>query len=582
MVKSVETAKKRCVSNNPNTRGLNQLGTFSFLAILCGDNGEKVELFAGTYRTALGLSRTFILPDSPRSLELQLQGDDLVEVFLVFAQNVFGLEPATVRVREVRIGRAERRAARRRAREIRSSSADVFDTDPPGPEEEDTNVNLNIGVSVAPGAEPVVTTGDTTTPSSPPSNAQTPEASQTPVDGTRTLTHADELVALATAQMGPYTTFQQLSFAPNFPLASIADEYIIPPTYPEFLDYRAEHEPEVNGSSNVNLAQVQFSPPGLPVPVPCPPSKWFYRDPKSVVHGRYLSSLVRACCSYSILGPWKESRMHVWYKEGLLPPDLPVRREEDPEYVLLKDLRLQSVDPTHPFRCIPPPLPPQPLSVAEDIKPLLHPISLLSQPKHYGPPALFFSSRGGHSTTIVDSRGRPVLKGRFVWSTDEHDEKPSLTTKMGDVKRLEAFDVHDRAVIVAMRHGGLEAMDLGDALLKPADESRMVLPQFASPPSNTNRRGPFVWRIGTPVTSSLASSAPLSNKSKGGLMLAKKQNTGPGKSPAKTEFSTGGDGESDSPDEVMFLGRKRDEMYLCERNAGTFRILRLASNSSAL
>jgi hypothetical protein len=272
--------------------------------------------------------------------------------------------------------------------------------------------------------------------------------------------------------------------------------------------------------------------------------------------------------------------MHVWYKEGLLPPDLPVRREEDTEYVLLKDLRLQSVDPTHPFRNIPPPLPLQPLSIAEDDKPLLHPISLLSQPKHYGPPALFFSSRGGHSTTIVDSRGRSVLKGRFFWSTDEHDdEKPSLVGKMGDVKRLEAFDVHDRAVIVAMRHGGLEAMDLGDALLKPADESRTVLPQFAPPPSHTNRRGPFVWRIGTPITSSLASSAALSNKSKGSLLSAKKQNMGAGKSPARTEISPGGDGESDSLDEVMFLGRKKDEMYLCERNAGTFRILRLAPNS---
>jgi hypothetical protein len=150
---------------------------------------------------------------------------------------------------------------------------------------------------------------------------------------------------------------------------------------------------------------------------------------------------------------------------------------------------------------------------------------------------------------------------------------------MGDVKRLEAFDVHDRAVIVAMRHGGLEAMDLGDALLKPADESRTVLPQFAPPPSHTNRRGPFVWRIGTPITSSLASSAALSNKSKGSLLSAKKQNAGAGKSLARTEISPGGDGESDSLDEVMFLGRKRDEMYLCERNAGTFRILRLAPNS---
>lgn len=274
-------------------------------------------------------------------------------------------------------------------------------------------------------------------------------------------------------------------------------------------------------------------------------------------------------------GPWKASLMHAWYKDGLLPPDLPVRKEEDTEYVLLKDLRLLSVDPTHPFRSAPPPSLSQTSAPAQDV--LLRPISLLSQPKHYGPPALFFSTRGGHSTTIVDARGRSVLKGRFMWSTDDHDdEKSALTGKMGDVKRLEAFDVHDRSVIVAMRHGGLEAMDLGDALLRPADESRTVLPQFASPPSGTNRRNPFVWRIGTPITSSSTSSAALSNKSKGSLAPAKKQITGSGKSPSRPDFNSSGDGEADSPDEVMFLGRSKDEMYLCERNAGTFRILRLS------
>jgi len=344
-------------------------------------------------------------------------------------------------------------------------------------------------------------------------------------------------------------------------LASIADDYIIPPTYPEFLDYRAEHEPEVDGSSNVDLAQVQFSPPGLPVPTSSPPPKWFYQDPKGIVHG-----------------PWKASLMQAWYKDGLLPPDLPVRREEETEYILLKDLRLQSVDPTHPFQCIPPPFQPQSLPTCQDTKPLLRPISLLSQPKHYGPPALFFSSRGGHSTTIVDARGRSVLKGRFIWSTDEQDdEMSSATTKMGDVKRLEAFDVKDRSVIVAMRHGGLEAMDLGDALLKPADESRSVLPQFTSLPSHTNRRGPFVWRIGTPITSPFTNCAALSNKSKGSATQVKKQSSGPGKSPYRAEFSLG-DGELDSPDEVMFLGRWKDDIYFCERNAGAFRILRLCPN----
>lgn len=276
--------------------------------------------------------------------------------------------------------------------------------------------------------------------------------------------------------------------------------------------------------------------------------------------------------------------MQAWYKDGLLPPDLPVRREEDAEYMLLKDLRLQSVDPTHPFRSPPPPAPSSAAAaVFQDAdKPLLAPISLLTQPRHFGPPALFFSSRGGHSTAIVDARGRSVLKGRFVWSDDESpDNTMSLSLgRMGDVKRLEAFDVKDRSVLVAMRQGGLEAVDLGDALLKPADESRTVLPQFSPSPSSVNRRGPFVWKIGTPVSSSATSATILSSKSKSGLshIPGKKQSTGSAKSPAgRTEFSAG-DTDSDVNDEVLFLGRKDDEIYFCERNAGSFRILRLCPN----
>lgn len=275
-------------------------------------------MFAGTYRTALGLSRTFILPDSPRSLELQLQGDDLVEVFLVFSQNVFGLEPATVRVREVRIGRAERRAARRRARELRDGQTGEQEPDPAPtiPTEEPTSVNVSIGVSVPSSSSlaiadntPPATESSTPAPTSAPrtSSSATSIINPTPGNGTITSTvqadgpgatnppppppslpHTEELVALATAQMGPYTTFQQLSFAPNFPLASIADEYVIPPTYPDFLQYRTEYEPTENGGGGdvVDLAQLQFSPPGLPLPEPALPSKWFYRDPKGVVHGR--------------------------------------------------------------------------------------------------------------------------------------------------------------------------------------------------------------------------------------------------------------------------------------------------------
>ncbi|KAJ6627119.1 hypothetical protein B0H10DRAFT_1995487 [Mycena sp. CBHHK59/15] len=540
-IKSVETAKK------------------SFLAILCGENGEKVELFAGTYRTALGLSRTFILPDSPRLLELQLQGDDLVEVFLVFGQNVFGLEPATVRVREVRIGRAERRAARRRAREIRTGDTN----EPENTVEDDTNVNVSIGVSVAVGSN-VTGTGagaDPNQPATPPlvANEHPDQGDQnsdpnveTANEPTTTVSHAEDLVALATARMGPYTTFQQLSFAPKFPLASIADEYIIPPTYPDFLEYRTEHEPEASGSNSMDLTQIQFSPPGLPVPAVTAPSKWFYRDPKNNIHG-----------------PWKASLMQAWYKD-----------EEDTDYMLLKDLRLQSVDPAHPFRTPPPPTAPTvpETGFSETEKPLLSPISLLCQPRHFGPPALFFSSRGGHSTAIVDARGRSVLKGRFEWSDDgeAEDTKSAPLSRMGDVKRLEALDVKDRSVLVAMRQGGLEAVDLSDALLKPADESRTVLPQFAPPPSNINRRGPFVWKIGTPVSASANLATVLSTNH----IPGKKQSSGSNKSPiGRTEFSVG-DNETEVVDEVLFLGRKEDEIYICERNAGSFRILRLGPNPS--
>ena len=276
--------------------------------------------------------------------------------------------------------------------------------------------------------------------------------------------------------------------------------------------------------------------------------------------------------------------MQQWYKDGLLPLDLPVRREEDIDYTLLKDLRLQCVDPMFPFRSSPPQTAPIPTSAhvipVDPSKPLLRPISLLSQPKHFGPPALFFSSRGGHSTTIVDARGRSVLKGRFLWSADDDDENSLLSgiPRLGDVKRLEAFDVKDRAVLVAMRQGGLEAVDFGDALLLPADHSRTLLPHFHPPTGSINRRGPFVWKIGTP-TSSSSSSPPLPSvpPKTPHRFHSKKQNNALVKSPGRNDFSSVADGDMDHHrEEVLFLGRKEDEVYFCERRYGTFRILRIS------
>ncbi|KAH8914927.1 hypothetical protein BT69DRAFT_1193416, partial [Atractiella rhizophila] len=81
----------------------------TYLAVLCGDNGERVELFTGSKNVSLSLNRTFVLPETPRTIEFQLQGDDLIDIYLLYEESIFALEPATIRVREVGVGRNERR-----------------------------------------------------------------------------------------------------------------------------------------------------------------------------------------------------------------------------------------------------------------------------------------------------------------------------------------------------------------------------------------------------------------------------------------------------------------------------------------
>ena len=257
--------------------------------------------------------------------------------------------------------------------------------------------------------------------------------------------------------------------------------------------------------------------------------------------------------------------MQSWYKDGFLPLDLPMRRDTESEYILLQDLRLQSVDPNHPFRPAP-----MPLARTKPSEPLLHPISLLAQPKHYGPPALFFSSRGGHSTTVVDARGRSVLKGRFFWSIDDEPDMGPVV-KLGDVRRVEAFDVQDRAVIVALRQGGLEAVDVGDALLTPADESRSIMPDFKVPVNGISRRGTYIWRVGAPVSLPPVSSAR--DPTNTALHLVRKKQSSTKSDIQSMSFE---DNDGNLHEEVLFLGRDNDSVYFCERHAASFRILRLA------
>ncbi|KAG8794933.1 hypothetical protein FRC17_008207, partial [Serendipita sp. 399] len=533
----------------------------------------------------LTLSRTFILPDSPKTLELQLQGDDLVEVFLVFAQNVFGLEPATVRVREVRIGRAELRAARRRNRE-----ANRQPTEDNGPgHEEDVAITAIVAASdlghdeTNPYTSARSETGHlnlegTRTPvnaSSAPSSAVGStfphEASAIPSLGPPTTPHPDEVATAALMAMGPYTTFQQLSFAPPFPLASLAEECIIPPSYKAVLDYKKVFEGEEEESSPPNEGELPENA------IPAPDVRWFYKDPRGVIRG-----------------PWASSLMQSWFKDSFLPPDLPVRRDTEEEYINLEELQRQSVDPNSPF-VPPPPGLAIPVRRGSDtrpdgLNPLLDPMSILTQEKRFGPPALFYSSRGGHSTSIVDYRGRSVLKGRIHWTPDEH--LPAYLHpfgKLGDVKRLEAFEIGNRTILAAIRQGGLEAVELGDATMTPGDGCRTVYPYFNPPSGTYNRRLNFVWRTGTAVPpngkstnlpiSAIEPTAPTGRGAKRRSLNTTLLTAGKAPAGKSGPLSDGEDekeGVSSTPDDLLVLGRFNDNLYICDRSLGRFRLLELA------
>ncbi|GAA5923539.1 uncharacterized protein JCM15063_003681 [Sporobolomyces koalae] len=86
----------------------------TYVAVLCGDEGERIELFTGARLVSLSLNRTFVLPETPRDIELQLQGDDLVDIYLIYDDKIFAVEPDTIRVREVGVGRRSRASSRER------------------------------------------------------------------------------------------------------------------------------------------------------------------------------------------------------------------------------------------------------------------------------------------------------------------------------------------------------------------------------------------------------------------------------------------------------------------------------------
>lgn len=205
----------------------------TYLALLGGEEGDRVELFTGSKSISLSLNRTFVLPDTPRSIELQLQGDELVDIYLMYAETIFALEPSTVRVREVGVGREERRAQRqqdrhrdeqeRLLRESPSFSGSASDLQDGG------TASLPPGQTHAFEGE-AAGAPDLDAASHPPTYAQPLGASASALRAT--------VSSGANRDHRPvhdYTALQQLPFIPPVPASILAASWIIPPLYTDVV-----------------------------------------------------------------------------------------------------------------------------------------------------------------------------------------------------------------------------------------------------------------------------------------------------------------------------------------------------------
>ncbi|GAA5899139.1 uncharacterized protein JCM6883_005120 [Sporobolomyces salmoneus] len=235
----------------------------TYLAVLCGDEGERIELFTGSRSVSLSLNRTFVLPETPRSIDFQLQGDDLVDIYLIYDQSIFALEPSTIRVREVGVGRRSRGGGGDRNRERRTPATPIEENsgleralDPTeSPRRETRPVNLEVDDSRAPSP----TTALPTRASSP--SPETRSIQDPPSPSPRRIIRPEPRSTAqsvgprtaSTRKQPPYTTFTQLESIPPLPSGILSSQWTIPPLYQDV----------VAGSSTAPSPLVSDEPPLL-------------------------------------------------------------------------------------------------------------------------------------------------------------------------------------------------------------------------------------------------------------------------------------------------------------------------------
>ncbi|GAA6049505.1 hypothetical protein JCM3770_000820 [Rhodotorula araucariae] len=390
----------------------------TYLAVLCGEEGERIELFTGSRSISLSLNRTFVLPETPRTIEFQLQGDDLVDIYLVYAESIFALEPATVRVREVGVGRTERRARRERERHMRTLAATTTATMPADEADEVGTPNLHSALHPADPArreqdrQEIDAAGDrnreddaipldagrrSPSPPLPDTPSFTNDLPPPPIyqlssrDRTQSISTTDShLHAEQPAEHGqpqastsstssrsklPYSTFQQLAFVPPVPSSVLSSAWTIPPLYSDVV---AGSSPAPSQGSEDEQLQPSITVTG---------ANGFVSEP----HGRGI------------------------------PEPAPTQSEFD--------------------------------------IPLLSPVSLLggAAVRQNGPPGLFFVSKGKTVSGIVTADGKSIIKRPLIWS---RDSSPA-STDIECTQRLEVVVVAGaRTVVVKLSSTDVKAISV--------------------------------------------------------------------------------------------------------------------------
>ncbi|GAA5969335.1 hypothetical protein JCM11641_007555 [Rhodosporidiobolus odoratus] len=417
----------------------------TYLAVLCGEDGERIELFTGSRSISLSLNRTFVLPETPRTIEFQLQGDDLVDIYLVYGESIFALEPATVRVREVGIGRGERRARRERERRMRNvaattrappaddpaAAAAADDVHSPAlhsalhpadptlqeepsaeesqPENEDATVAIVDAAAESSTASPTprlrsLSTASRATAPPPFPEGDFPAAGPDgpPPHSAASVSTTGDVHARASSSRPskptvPYSSFQQLPFVPPVPSAVLSSAWTIPPLYSDVIA-------------------------GSPIPP--------YLDPDLQP-------------SISVTGA----------AGGMLGDEMPT-----------PDLR-----------------------PGADL-PLLSPISLLGGAalRQNDPPGLFFVSKGKNISGIVTADGKSIIKRPLVWSHEKSDpsEPPSESQQ-----RIEVLVVGGKkTVVVKVGTTDVKAISVdGVSTTSPFSPALLVSPSSSSSSSPQNR-----------------------------------------------------------------------------------------------